>query len=324
MSLLVEAKEKWSGAVRPLTIGATAAAGGTRTSTVTVGGETGLPFMHYDGKTPNRPAVAMEIWDCPPVEWAAPLMDALGPAVRSPADWAKKCVEEWGADLICLRLMATHPDFGNRGADEAAAVVRSVLKASGAPLIIWGCDNDEKDNEVLPRCSQAAAGERCVMGAATEDNYKTLVAACQADGHALITLSPIDINIAKQVNILVSEMGFPLERVVMYQTTGALGYGLEYTYSIQERARLAALSGDGMMAMPVICMVGQEVWRVKEAKATAEEQPEWGDPRTRGLLWETATAAGLLQAGSDIMVMRHPEAVRGVKSLIGELMEQSA
>jgi len=320
MSLLLEAKEKWSGAVQTLTLGATPASGGTRKTTVTVGGASGLPFMHYEGKTPNRPVVAMEVWDRAPEDWPAPLAAALGPVVRSTADWAKKCVEEWGADLICLKLMGTDPDFGDHSPEQAAATVKEVLAATGTPLIVWGCDIDHKDNEVLPRCSQAAAGEKCLLGAATEDNYKTLVAACQADGHSLIGLSPIDINIAKQVNILISDMGFPLGRVVMYQTTGALGYGLEYAYSIQERGRLAALSGDRMMALPVICMVGQEAWRAKETKATVQEQPDWGSQEARAVLWELTTAVALLQAGSDIMVMRHPEAVRGLKRTIDNLM----
>lgn len=320
MTTLADAKEKWNGAISTLTIGATAAQGGTRTSTVTVGGANGLPFIAYDGQTPHRPVVAMEIWDRVPDDWPAALMQAVGDVVNSPADWARKCVEEWGADLVCLKLMGTHPDLGNATPDQAAAVVRSVLKATKAPLIIWGCENEEKDNEVLPRCCAAAAGERCLIGPATEDNYKTLVAACQADGHALINLSPIDINIAKQMNIMVSEMGFPLDRVVMYQTTGALGYGLEYTYSIQERGRLAALGGDKMMALPVICMVGQEVWRVKEAKASEEELPGWGNAEARGVLWELGTASTLLQAGSDILVLRHPKTVKAVKNVINNLV----
>jgi acetyl-CoA decarbonylase/synthase complex subunit delta len=319
MTMLAEAKEKWTGAVNTLVLGMTPQEGGTRTSTVTVGGAAGLPFMRFDGATPHRPVVAIEIWDREPEDWPEALVEAWGDAVKSPADWARKAVADAGADLICLKLAGTHPDFGGRSPAEAAEVVRSVLKAVGVPLVIWGCDSEEKDNEVLPRCSQAAAGERCLLGAATEDNYKTLVAACHADGHALIGLSPIDINIAKQVNILISEMGFPLDRVVMYQTTGALGYGLEYTYSIQERGRLAALGGDKMMAMPVICMVGQESWRAKEAKAPAQEPPTRSDPDTRGILWELATAATLLQAGSDIMVMRHPQAALALKDVIKRL-----
>jgi acetyl-CoA decarbonylase/synthase complex subunit delta len=320
MTSLSDAAEKWTGAINSLTIGATAANGGTRTSAVTVGGANGLPFMNYEGQTPHRPVVAMEIWDRAPDEWAAPLMAALGDAVLSPVDWARRCVEEWGADMLCLKLAGTHPDLGDRSPDEAAQTVKDVLGAVGVPLIIWGSENDEKDNEVLPRCTQAAAGEKCLVGIASEDNYKTLVAACQADGHSLINQSPVDINIAKQVNILVAEMGFPMDRVVMYQTTGALGYGLEYIYSIQERGRLAALGGDKMMSLPVICMVGQEAWRAKEAKATAEEQPTWGNEQTRGVIWELATAATLLQAGSDIIVVRHPATAQALKRIIDSLV----
>lgn len=320
MSILDDAKEKWSGTINEVTLGATKQDGGTRTSTLTVGGAAALPFMHFEGPTPRTPVVAMEVWDCMPDDWASPLTSALGSVLNSPADWAKKCVEEFGADLICLRLMGTHPDFGDASPEKAASVVKAILKATGVPLIIWGSDHDEKDNAVLPLCSQAAAGERCLMGTVKEDNYKTLVASCLADGHNLIGLSPIDINIAKQVNILVSEMGFPMNRIVMYQTTGALGYGIEYAHSIQERGRLAALSGDKMMSLPVICMVGSEAWRTKEAKASTQENPDWGNEATRGILWEVATASTLLQAGSDIIVMRHPAAVKTVKKTISDLM----
>ena len=321
MSLLENATEKWAGSINHVTIGATSEDGGTRGAAVTVGGSAAIPFMSFEGAAGNPAVVAMEVWDHAPEEWPAPLMEALGDAVQSPAEWAAKCEKEFGADLICLKLQGTHPDFGDRSPAEAAEVVKSILAAVTVPLIIIGSENDEKDNEVLPSCCQAAAGEKCLIGYATEDNYKTLVAACQADGHSLIGLSPIDINIAKQVNILVSEMGFPLNRVAMYHTTGALGYGLEYTYSIQERGRLAALGGDKMMAPPVICMVGQEAWRAKESKATAKEQPSWGDEKTRGVYWEFATAVTLLQAGSDIMVMRHPEAVAAIKGTIARLTD---
>jgi acetyl-CoA decarbonylase/synthase complex subunit delta len=322
MSILDDAKEKWTGVINEVSLGATKADGGTRTSVVTVGGAAALPFMNFEGATPRKPVIAMEVWDREPDDWAQPLMDVLGPVVKSPADWAKKCVEEFGAEMLCLKLAGTHPDFGDASPEQAAAVVKSILKAVGVPLIIWGSDHDEKDNEVLPRCSQAAAGERCLMGTVKEDNYKTLVASCLADGHAIIGLSPIDINIAKQVNILVSEMGFPLNRIVMYQTTGALGYGIEYAYSIQERGRLAALGGDKIMSLPVICMVGSEAWRTKEAKASAQENPDWGDAATRGIYWEVGTASTLLQAGSDIMVMRHPAAVSAIKTTINSLMSK--
>jgi acetyl-CoA decarbonylase/synthase complex subunit delta len=318
--MIDDGREQWAASVNEVTIGATSEDGGTRGSAVTIGGAKALPFIPSEGQAPRKPVVAMEVFDCePPADWPAPLLEALGDVVKSPAEWAKACVEQFGAEMICLTLVGTHPDSENRSADEAAATVKAVLEAVDVPLVIWGCDNDEKDNEVLPKCSQAAAGEKCLFGTVKEDNYKTLVASCLADGHAIVGLSPIDINIAKQVNILVSEMGFPLDRIVMYQTTGALGYGIEYTYSIQERGRVAALSGDKMMALPVICMVGQEAWRAKESKATNEEQPGWGDEKTRGVFWEITTATALLQAGSDILVMRHPEAVKALRDHIDTL-----
>jgi len=153
----------------------------------------------------------------------------------------------------------------------------------------------------------------------TEDNYKSLTAIAMADNHFLIAEAPLDINIAKQVNVLISDMGFPLERVVMYQSTGGLGYGMEYAYSIQERERLAALSGDNLMAMPVICDCGYESWRAKEAKAPADDFPQWGDERRRGPLWEAVTAIDLLQSGVDIVRLRHPEAVARVRAWIDGL-----
>jgi acetyl-CoA decarbonylase/synthase complex subunit delta len=317
-----EPKEKWSTAVATVRLGATPAEGGTRKTVATLGGETTLPFLHFDGDIPNRPLIALEVQDVPPADWPETLTAPFAGVLGNPADWAAKCVGEYGADLICLKLLGVHPDFGNRSPEEAAATVKAVLKAVGVPLLIWGCDVDEKDNLVLPRCSEVAAGEKCLIGTVKEDNYKTLTASCMADGHALVAESPLDINIAKQVNILVSEMGFPLDRVLIYPTTGGLGYGIEYAYSIQERGRLAALSGDKMMSPPVVCQIGQEAWRAKEAKATAEEAPHWGSAEERGPMWEAMTAITLLQAGCDLLVMRHPRAVALVKKVIGELMHK--
>ena len=188
------------------------------------------------------------------------------------------------------------------------------------PLIILGCGDDAKDNLVLPACSEAAKGERCLLGSAVQDNYKTLTAAALADGHSMVAESPIDINIAKQLNILISDMGLPLERIVINPTIGALGYGLEYAYSIMERARLAALSGDKAVASPFICTVGQEAWRAKEARVSENEFPAWGAQAERGIIWETVTAAALIQAGADILVMRHPQAVENIHRYIKELI----
>jgi len=195
-----------------------------------------------------------------------------------------------------------------------------VLEAVDVPLMIWGCAVDEKDNVVLPEVSAAAKGENCLLGTAREKNYRTIVAVCLADKHKLICESPLDINIAKQVNILCSDAGFGLEDMVVFPTTGSLGYGIEYVYSIQERGRLAALRGDKLLSQPVVCDVGFEAWRAKEAKSppfdtvTDENRDAWG------VMWESATALVLLQSGAELLVMRHPEAIQNVKAAIKRLM----
>ncbi|MDR4508495.1 MAG: CO dehydrogenase/acetyl-CoA synthase subunit delta [Candidatus Brocadiaceae bacterium] len=311
--------EKWTGAVNEITLGATKENGGSREKTITIGGSKCVPFMDFDGSPGHRPVIAMDVYDVAPDDWPETLRAPFADVIDDPAQWAKKCVEQFGADLICLKLEGIHPDKGNISGEKTAETVKSILGAVSVPLIIWGCEHNEKDNEVLPKVSQAAKGENCLIGVATQDNYKTLTVTCIADGHGIITLSPVDINIAKQVNILVSEMDFPLNRIVMFQTTGALGYGLEYTYSIQERERLAALTGDKLMSMPVICDVGHEAWRSKEAKSDDKDSPQWGPREERGPMWETITAVGLLQSGVDIIRMSHPKAVAAVKKCIDRL-----
>ena len=311
--------DKWTSGVNEVTLGATKDNGGSRQKTVSIGGAKSIPFMDFDGNPGHKPVIAMDVYDTPPDDWNEALTKPFADVLNDPARWAKKCVEQYGADLICLKLDGIHPDSGNKSADDAVKVVKSVLAAVGVPLIIWGCEHDEKDNEVMPKVSEAARGEACLLGIVSQDNYKRLTATCLANGHCIITMAPVDINIGKQVNILVSEMDFPLNRIVMFQSTGALGYGLEYTYSIQERERLAALTGDKMMSMPVICDVGREAWRAKEAKSDDSEVPQWGPREERGPLWEAITAVSLLQSGVDIIRMQHPRAVATVKKCIDRL-----
>ena len=311
--------EKWTARVNTVTIGATSDEGGTRTSTVTIGGASTLPFLSFEGSTAGRPAIAVEVWDSGGDSWPEPLREAYGDALYSAGAWAKKAVE-LGADLICLRLTGAHPDSQDRSGDQCAETVREVLAAVGVPLIIWGCGIDEKDNQILPAVSAAAKGENCLVGTAREKNYRTVVAVCLADKHKLIAESPLDINIQKQVNILCSDAGFGLENIVVFPTTAALGYGIEYVYSIQERGRLAALRGDKLLAQPVICDAGFEAWRAKEAKAPPfdcvndENRKHWGP------VWESATAVILLQSGVELLVMRHPDAIKNVKEAIDRFM----
>lgn len=317
-------KEKWASSVNTITIGATKEEGGTRGSVVKCGGEEGLPFLFEEGKIPNRPVIAMEILDVEPEDWPQTLTEGYKGVLGNPVSWAVKCQNEFKADLICLRLYGAHPDVKNSPAEELVKLVKNILAAVKIPLIIIGCGDDKRDNEILPICSQAAKGERLLIGDVTQANYKTIVASVMADGHNVSAQSPIDINIAKQLNILISDMGLALERIVINPTVGSLGYGLEYAYSIMERARLAALSGDKMLAMPFICFVGYESWRAKEAKAEVSEFPSWGNNLERGIIWEALTATAFLQAGADILVMRHPKSVEVVRKHIEELMRPAS
>jgi len=312
-----EIVDSFAGQVNRITLGAAKTDGGTRSSTVTVGGARNVVYGGSAEDAGEKPVIAIDVIDAKPEDWPDVLSEPYKDVLENPADWAKKAIEEFGADLICVKFDGIHPDKADKDASHAVKVTQEVLKAVGVPLILWGCGNDERDNQIMPKVSEAAKGENCLLGTVTEDNYKSLTAIALADNHHLITEAPLDINIAKQVNILVSDMGFPLEKVVTFQATGALGYGIEYSYSIQERQRLAALGGDKMMAMPVICDVGYEAWRVKEAKL--EDAPGWGPVQNRGPLWEAATAICLLQAGADIIRMRHPRAVAVVKNFINQI-----
>ena len=316
-------RDKWTCPISEVVIGATKAEGGSRTSVIKVGGETTLPYLLNEGEMPNKPVVVMEVWDISPSEdWADELKAVYGDVLGKPAEWAKKSVEKFGADMIALRLQGTHPDWGDKDAKHATETVKSVLSTVGVPLIILGSGHDEKDNAVLPQVSQAAAGERCLIGNIKEKNYKTIVASAIADGHNVIGESPLDINIAKQVNILATDMGIGFERLVMYPTNGGLGYGLEYAYSIMERSRIAGLGGDKMLAMPILCVMSTESWRCKEAKAPEADFPAWGDTAKRGMMWETLGTTTYLLGGADIMIMWHPEAVKIVKDTINSLMKK--
>lgn len=314
-------KERNNGKVLNVVLGATKEQGGTRTHTITVGGQTSLPFLHFEGETPNRPVIAMEVVDRVPDDWNEELKAAFHGVLDDPAAWAKKCVEEFGADMIYLRLQSADPELGDSSPEKCIETVKSVLAAVGVPLAVVGCGIDEVDNKVISAVAEACAGENLLLGHATQENYNTITAACMVHKHTLIANSPLDINICKQLNILITEMGLPLDRIVMDPSIGGLGYGMEYAYSIGERGRIGTLQGDKMLSLPTLGTVGFESWKAKESNVGADEFPGWGDQLERGILWEAVTASSLLQSGLDILVMRHPEAVKLIKKNIEDLMK---
>jgi acetyl-CoA decarbonylase/synthase, CODH/ACS complex subunit delta len=312
-------KDNWPGTVRTVTIGATAADGGTRTSTITVGGQKNLPFLHFENKAPNRPVVAMEIKDRRPDDWSALLLDAWGEVVDNPVKWAK-AAEAAGADLIQLSLCLTDINGNPTKPEAAVKTVKDVLSATGLPLLVFGPGQAEADNELLVAIAEATKGERLVLGIAEDKNYRTIIATAMANGHLVNARSPMDVNLAKQLNILISDMGMPLDRVLMDPTTGALGYGIEYGFSAMERLRQAALQGDAMTQLPMLVTPGYEAWKTKEAKVEAGVPAAWGDWLERSINWETLTAMTLIEAGADIVVLRHAESVRRIKLAIADLM----
>ena len=318
-------KEKYRSKVGEVVLGATKEQGGTRSHTVTVGGESTLPFLHFEGEMPNRPVVAMEIMDMVPEDWDPCFKEYFGDVYDDPAAWAKKCVEQYGAELIQIRLKSADPDLKDSSPEDCAATVKKVLEAVGVPLIVIGCGKAEKDNLIYPVVAEAAAGENLLIGVAELENYKAATSACMANRHNIIAQSPIDINICKQLNILIAEMSTALvSRIVIDPTIASLGYGIEYSYSIMERARNASLQDDKMLAMPMIGNIGAEAWRAKEASIPMEDEPAWGAQEERGIMWESITTMAYLQSGMNILVVRHPRSVELVKGQIDELMKDNS
>ncbi|MBN2534684.1 MAG: acetyl-CoA decarbonylase/synthase complex subunit delta [Spirochaetales bacterium] len=315
---LPDIKEKWTYKINEVTIGAIEQEGGTRGKTITVGGQTTLPLLSFEGNIPNKPVVAGYIANAVP-DWPDTILKGIGDEVKSPVEWAQKSVQEFKVDLLSIKLIGADPHGKNATAEECAKTVSDVLKAVDVPLIIWGCGDDEKDSLVLQACAEAAKGENCLIGSAKESNYRTIVALCMANKHKIISEAPVDINIGKQVNILLRDIGYNLNDVIMFQTTAALGYGFDYVYTISERARIAGLKGDALMALPQICDVGGEVFRVKEAVADEDALPGWGALEKRGPMWEAVCAGNYLQAGADIVIMAHPVAIKNIRQAIDKL-----
>jgi acetyl-CoA decarbonylase/synthase complex subunit delta len=307
-------KETYSGKVYSVNVG-------TGDGAANIGGENVLPFHSFEGTTPNKPVIAYEIQDVPPTDWPDNVQKPFAAVSGDPIAWARYCQNELKAAAVALRLVGTHPDRENRSAEEAAKTVKDVMAAIKVPLIILGSNHAEKDSPVLVAASEAAKGGNCVIGKAQEANYKTIAAAAMANNHKLIAMSELDINLSKQLNILITQMGFEKERLLTDPMCSALGYGLEYTYSVMERIRLAALTqNDATMQPPMLGDVGMYVWKVKETQAPESDLPHWGSLEERGIAWEAMTATALLLAGAELLIMRHPKAVAEVQKTIEELI----
>jgi len=302
---------EWTGTIGRVVLGATKGEGGTRSVQYCIGGSRDLPFLPDEAPCGRRPLIALEICDDPAL-WPAVVKEYIGALADDPAAWAREAERTFGADLVRLHLTSTHrrqaPDL-----DTVGKTVEAVLAATTLPLIIEGSGDPALDSEVFRRCGEAGAGERLLLGTAEADRYRSIAAAALAYGHAVIAQSPIDINLAKQMNILLREIGVPADRIVIDPYTGALGYGFEYSYSVMERIRYAALMGDTDLAMPVLSAAPDSL-TVKEIRdAPPAERQE------RALSWEFHAAFPAAVAGADIVCVRHPLSVKRLRDACAAL-----
>ena len=287
---------------------------------ITVGGEVTYPFYLFEGQMPNLPRIAMDIYDMPPEEWPEAVLEPFADVVNDPVAWAQKCIKEYGAEMICLQLEGTDPNGVNRPADEAAKIVKAVADAIDVPLIVWGTANHDKDTEVLRAVAEACQDKSLILGPVEEADHKKIGAAAIGYKHIVAASTPIDVNLAKQLNILLGNLGVPDSLLLMDTTVSSIGYGIEYCYSVMERVRMAALTQqDTKLQFPIICNLAKEVWKTKEARISEKDDPKMGDAKKRGILLEAMSATILLLSGADIMVMRHPDAIKLVREMIKDL-----
>jgi CO dehydrogenase/acetyl-CoA synthase delta subunit len=304
-------KTAYSGAIREVTMG-------NGDNTVTVGGATSLPFHLFEGEMGNKPLIAMEIMDVRPDNWPDTLTQYFDDVMDSPVDWAKKCVDVYKADALNIWLNGTDPNGENRSAADAAKDAAAVIEAVDVPIIVWGCGNAEKDTETLREITSLIGDKKVCLAPLEDANYRAIGATAMAFQHPMVAASPIDVNLAKQLNILLENLGVPLDTVMMDPSVGALGYGIEYTYSVMERIRIAALTQkDEKLQVPIICNLGREVWKAKEVGLPTDEM--LGDQESRGIMMEAITASCMLMAGGEVLIMRHPKAVNMTKALINGL-----
>jgi len=299
---------KYSGKINEVPVGA---------SKLVVGGQSAYSFHTFEGTFPNKPKIALDVWDYDPgEEWPAALVEVYKGVMNDPGAWAKKCVE-YGADIVVLHLKSSDPNDKNTGAAEAVANVQKVLDAVSVPVVVFGVDNKDKDAETLAAVAEKFAGKNLILGPVTEKNYKQIGAQALAYGHAVIARSPIDVNLAKQLNILLGGLGVPKDKIIVDPTTGGLGYGMEYGYSVMERIQMAALvQQDDNLQQPMVSFFGEDVWKSKEANLPTSENPQLGDAQCRGVLMEVTEAIAVLGAGVSILSMRHPASVKLVRQYV--------
>ncbi len=287
---------------------------------VPVGGDDSHAFHFFEGSIKNKPLLALDVWDICPQDMPGVYLQAYASNILAdPVAWAV-AAQRAGAQAIALQLKSIDPNGQDEGAEQASAVVARILARINTPLVVWGCDNIEKDALVLGGIAERHTGRRLVLGPIEEANYQALAPAAIIHGHTLAATSPIDVNLAKQLNILLQNQGVPLSQILIDPTTGGLGYGLEYTYSVVERLRIAALQQDDKsLALPIICNLGREIWKSKEARFSREQEAQTGGLPMRGIMMEVAAGISLLLAGANILILSHPRSLALLQRFVEEM-----
>ena len=306
--------QKSSGKISEVTIG-------TGDKAIKLGGQNVLPFDSFDGDTGNIQKVGVEINDIYPESWIDCYKEMYKDVANDPAKWAKYVQDNTEADFVCLRLVGADPNAENKSVEECAEVAKKVADAIDLPLVVAGCGVAEKDGKVFAKVAEVLEGKNALILSAVEDNYKEVGASAGlAYGQKVGAESAVDINLAKQMNVLLTQLGVKSENIVMNVGCSAVGYGYEYVASTMDRIRLAAFNqNDKQLQIPIVTPVSFEVGHTKEAIATETDQPEWGDNEKRTISMEVSTAASVLIGGSDAVILRHPESIKTIKSFISEL-----
>ena len=289
---------------------------------VTIGGQNVLAFHTFDGEITNAPKIGVELTDAGMAMCTMPGEQKFYEGCATVADMAKRASAMEGASFICLHLEGADPNGENKSVDECVELAKSVADATDMPLVLMGCKNIEKDTELFNKIAEALTGKNILVLSARDENYKAIGAgAGLAYGQKVGAESAVDINLAKQLNTVMTQLGVSAQSIVMNIGSAAAGYGFEYVASTLDRVKDAALSqSDAMLQMPIITPVSADTWGVKEAIMPEADMPEWGSQEERGIEMEIVTAAAVLASGSDAVIMRHPEAIRTIAAMIGELV----
>jgi acetyl-CoA decarbonylase/synthase complex subunit delta len=306
--------QKFNAAIGAVTIGAGA-------KELTLGGENVYPLYSFDAPIEHRPAVGVEISDSGFYKGVKGI-EAYYAGASTVVEIAQRAADMPGADFLAVALDGAHPDNGDRPVDECAALLKDIADAVPLPIVVLGSKNAEKDALLFNKISETLQGKNILVMSAKEENYKGIAAAAGlAYSQKISAESAVDINLAKQLNVLISQMGVKADGVVMNVGSAAAGYGFEYVASTMERVKGAALSqNDNMLQLPIVTPVSSEAWTVKESIVSEEDFPDWGTPEERGIHIEISTAAACLAAGSNAVILRHPQSVATISKLITELL----